>query len=336
MGNELDPLDRDTSIAGELKEAGLEGKTNSRAVAALDRLVGNLFDFLNPALEDRAARQRAKTAAAVSLAEAKARFAIRRLEFEERFARRSLRNKIIADLREQANKDGVAQETIEILRLNPPDASKSNEGPDSLSLEFMSNFDSYAARASTADLRKKWAHILSQEIREPGTFSTKVLRVVDELDAETAKLFEKLCLSRLAKFVPRCLASNISFEQIADLVLADLIVDPGFAGHVAQFGSAQGAPFWIVKFNRRGIAIAHGTAIPPAPADTSAPLTNEQNAPALPVFILTKAGMAIASIFEDNEVQATDALFDQICKVIPRPAVAKYHHLSGDQWGPIG
>ena len=268
--------------------------------------------------------------------EAKTRLAIERLEVEEALARRSLENKMLADMREQVNKDSVARETIEILRLDPPDASKSNEGPDNLGPEFMGNFERYAARASTSNLRKKWAHILSQEIREPGTFSAKVLRVVDELDAETAKLFESLCSGRLTKFVPRCLASNISFEQIADLVLADLIVDPGFTGHVATFTSANDAPFWLVRFSRLGIAIAHGTAIPPAPRDNYAPLTTEGNAPALPVFILTKAGVAIASIFEDNEAKATDELYDQICKVIPPQSVSKYKHLNGDQWGPVG
>jgi hypothetical protein len=56
----------------------------------------------------------------------------------------------------------------------------------------MNRFERFAEDASTDELRQRWGRVLSAEIRKPGTFSPKVLRIVDEIDQSTAAIFERV------------------------------------------------------------------------------------------------------------------------------------------------
>jgi hypothetical protein len=55
-----DPLDTSISIGAELTNSGLNVNAKSRAVAAIDRLVGSAADFLNIPIERRNVRERTK------------------------------------------------------------------------------------------------------------------------------------------------------------------------------------------------------------------------------------------------------------------------------------
>jgi hypothetical protein len=49
------------------------------------------------------------------------------------------------------------------------------------------------------------------------------MRVVDELDADTAKLFERRCGSHIGGWaVPKCLAGTLPFPELLQLVSAGL------------------------------------------------------------------------------------------------------------------
>jgi Protein of unknown function (DUF2806) len=75
-------------------------------------------------------------------------------------------------------------EAIEHLRHDGISASDAETGPSELSEEFMTRFETYAEGASTEDLRQRWGRILAREVKKPGTFSLKALRVIDELELQ--------------------------------------------------------------------------------------------------------------------------------------------------------
>jgi hypothetical protein len=199
----------------------------------------------------------------------------------------------------QVNKDQVLLEALEDLRHDPPSEAASTAGKTELEEEFLNRFEQYAEGASTEQLRQKWGRVLSAEVRAPGTFSVKVLRTVDEIDAETAKLFAAVCESSFNNIIPKCLSGKLEFGRQAQLVMAGLLIDPGLVGHIAHYveGKSEGIDLWVFRAVDRAVSFPMGTPIPPNDQDSTGPLIHADGRPSIPVYLLTDAGAAIAEIF---------------------------------------
>src|SRR5690606_4389133 len=153
---------------------------------AFDRFGGSVFDAASAHIEAHTAKRRATTDGEVKLIKTISQYGVERLVAHPEEAERAFQRHLWKVRKEKENTDGVMQTALEDLRNNPPDeASAQNEEP--LSEEFLDRMEDYSARASTDDLRQRWGRVLASEIRKPGTFSGKVLRVVDELDSEAAR-----------------------------------------------------------------------------------------------------------------------------------------------------
>jgi hypothetical protein len=252
MGKD-DPLDKTTSIGAELTEAGVKLNAKSRAIAAADRLLGNLVDYVNLPVERRNVEERTKIEASRQLLEAMRDHAVSRIKSDPEFADRAVRNYLDRLMVRQENKDGVVRHAIEDLRRDPTSSEEAGPGLDPL---FMNKIERHAEDATTEQLREKWGHVLAAEIRKPGTFSPKVLRVVDELDSEIALGFEQLCRSRLANMVPLCLTEELPVHTVAQFVEAGLLVErPVWAGSECSGWSilTTGAAFGSTRSERSGL-----------------------------------------------------------------------------------
>jgi hypothetical protein len=295
-----DHLDTEMSVSVDLTETGITAKAKSRFVAAVDWLGGNLLELANAPLERRVAKQRAISAGEVKLVEAVTEFGIEKLQHDAEFARRAVGRYFDRVFQKQVNKDQVLFEALEDLRHDPPSEAASTAGKTELEEEFLNRFEQYAEGASTEQLRQKWGRVLSAEIRAPGTFSVKVLRTVDEIDAETAKSFEAVCESSLNSMIPKCLSGNLEFGRQSQLVMAGLLIDPGLAGHIAHYvdgKDGQGNELWVFRAADRALSFPKGTQIPPNDPNSTGPLADADGIPSIPVYLLTDAGAAIAEIF---------------------------------------
>jgi len=302
-----DHLNRETSVSAELTETGVEAKTNSRAIAALDRLVGNIAEVWNSKLERSIEKRRAIAAAEKTLIEAAASSVAERIEADPELAIRALDSHLEGLIRKQSNKEAVAIETIEQLNLAPPTSKETSEGPDTISEEFIASFEPFAERASTDALRAKWAKVLASEIKAPGTFTNKALRVTDELNGQVAQLFETVCNDRLGNTVPKAIARELKFHERQALVNAELLVESPL-GHVRFFREMQdagGRELYICTFGQTAIGFAKDV---PENVRNAADIQSHEENPTLPVFILTDAGNALASILTNHEREATDRL----------------------------
>ena len=295
-----DHLDKETSVSVDLTETGITAKAKSRFVAAVDRLGGNLLELINAPLESRVVKQRAVSAGEVKLIEAVTTYGIEKLQHDPEFAGRVAEQFFDRVYQKQTNKDGVLREALEDLRHEPPSESASKAGKPELEEEFLNRFEQYAEGASTEQLRQKWGRVLSAEVRAPGTFSAKVLRTVDEIDAETAKSFEAFCEASFNNVIPKCLSGKLEFPRQAQLVMAGLLVDPGMAGHIAHFGDAntdQGVELWMFSAADRAVGFPKGSSIPTNNPEFTGPVIDSGGRPSIPVYLLTDAGTAIAEIF---------------------------------------
>jgi len=222
-----DHLDKETSASVEVTATGVKASARSRLVAAIDRLGGNIFEKWNAPMEAETALIRAEAASNIKLIEAVTELGIEKLRSDPELAARAIEARLGVIVRRQENKDAVVTVALEDLRAHPPSEEEASVGGEKLDPDFLNRFERHAEDASSETLRAKWGKVLAAEVRKPGTFSPKVMRVVDELEATTAVLFERLCEHRLAEIVPKCLAWELLFHEQIALEISGLIIDPG-------------------------------------------------------------------------------------------------------------
>ncbi|MFK3688881.1 DUF2806 domain-containing protein [Agrobacterium tumefaciens] len=306
-----DHLDKETSLAVSLTESGVEAKAKSRTVAAFDRLGGNLFEWVNVILEVGTSRRRAKIEGEAKIIAATADHAVKLIGLDDNFAARAIASQFGEAARKQLNKDAVIQTAIEDLQHTPPSKSQSTSGPDELSEEFISRFEDYASGASTEQLRERWGRVLASEIRQPGNFSPAVLRVIDEIDAKTASLFEHVCQSRAQDALLKPLTGELDFDTIKRLVEAGLIVEPGL-GHVDGFREVtldDGRAVWFKSLGQTALAFDRSKTVR---SDVDDELTMNDGILSIPVYVLTSVGSAVSKILEDKSEEAVHRIIEKL------------------------
>ncbi|WP_064651865.1 DUF2806 domain-containing protein [Rhizobium sp. WYCCWR10014] len=330
-----DHLSNETSVSAELTDTGVKAAAKSRAVAAIDRLAGNIADLGNSWLESINIRRRAKSEGERQLIEATARYGIERLQIDEAFANRAFENHFKKIAGQQVNKDAVVTEAIDDLRRTPPTDDEAPAGPAAVSEEFMSRFEHFAEAATSEELRERWGRVLAGEIRKPGTFSPKVLRATDELDREAAALFESLMPYRVRDLLVISIMPELSFEEKLLLVSAGLIVEPGTSGHRNTFGTIK------VKGEEEAWASSFGSLTLSFPKSVSVSHKNSEiislarQEPAFGVYILTDVGRALSSILPFNEIQVGVEYAKRLITEIPAANISFWQQYEPGQYARI-
>ncbi|WP_442583147.1 DUF2806 domain-containing protein [Mesorhizobium sp. ASY16-5R] len=271
--------------------------------------------------------------ARVKLIGALADLGIDRLKSDPEMAARAVENFLPGLIRQQQNKDAILDFALEDLRVNPatPEQPSVNEKVDEV---FLDRFERYAQEASTDELRERWGRVLASEIRKPNTFSGKVLRVIDELDAKTAKIFERVCQSRMDTTVIKALSGEISFNDLKQLVSSDLIVDPGIVGHIrfpVEMKDNGGNELWFWPVGGSAVAVKKGQE--PIPSGSKDLIVEKEAKPAIAIYLLTDAGYAISSILDSNEANNANMLFGKLCEAFSKSEVRLYPSQPDGTWG---
>ncbi len=297
MSDSNDPLDNEVSASIEIRDSGVTAKSRSRLISGLDRLVGNLSDWANVRLEGDIRTRRATSGAEEKIIGALAEQAIKKLHTDPAFAERALETHLEAILRSQRNREGVAKKAIEDLKTDPPTAEQTRSGPEKLSPEIIDRLEEYASGASTEELQERWGRVLASEVRKPGTFSLKVLRIADELSKEDATLFENFAQHRIGSFVPKVLVSDLPYHQQIQLVDAGLLVDPGL-GQTSSYNEldVEGMVLWFWRADSELLCFPKTDFVPKRELGGKTAVSSHKESPAVPVYILSPAGVAISSI----------------------------------------
>lgn len=328
-----DHLDRETSVSAEITVSGVRANSRSRFVAAVDRFGGNLVELVNAPMERRIARQRTIAASEAELIAAVTKFGIERLHSDPYFAERVAERHFTRVFEKQRNKDAVLREALEDLR---HDQNNEAEIGGPIDTQFLDRLEHYAEGASSEQLRQKWGRVLSGEIKRPGSFSAKAMRIVDELDGTTARLFESLCTQVFRNVAAKCLTGDLPFGDRKRLVLAGLIIDQGDLGHVSKFeevATEQGRNLWLLNLgNRRSVSIPKNTELPHDMTEP-APIQAHKSSVAVPVYVLTEVGEAISSIFSPNDAPAR--YVQKLRESLPNIEVVEYYQQPDGRSIPI-
>lgn len=325
-------LQGEVSVSAELTPTGVKAGAKSRFISAIDLFFGNAIDLLNPKLEGIRLRERARNAQDVKLIEALGDKRVQMLDHDPTYAEQVLEQQLRTTARRIENKAQTVRLAIEDLRTSPPTDEQSEAGPEELDPDFLNRFERYAEDATSDQLREKWARVLASEIRTPGTFSAKVMRIVDELDTATAALFERICEHRLENTIVGCLAGELPFMEKNRLVTAGLLVDPGLSAQIRRTvegtmkdGSAMN--FVGVGVGALGFSPDQDLSFLPATGITN-PLVLDHGKPAMPVYVLTDEGHAISSILAGGEAGTFQRYLDAVLAKHPTLPLREFRPIS--------
>ena len=186
-----DHLSNEVSIEGQITETGLSARAKSRAIAAIDRLVGAAVDVPAAKMEAWASRLRNQGRLDSATYDAAVERVRGRIGGDGDTGR--LVDEVVASRIEAiANKKHVAKRAIEYLA-SPRTDEQAEAEPASAELDpdWLNYFGGYAEKASSENVRELWGRVLAGEIRRPGSFSRATLRLLAELDQQTASWFEQ-------------------------------------------------------------------------------------------------------------------------------------------------
>lgn len=183
------------------------------AFKAFDRLCSALIDVPVGALERRSAEKRAESEARIKIIRKNADQIAQQMKVDPEYARIAVSKYGQKILREQVNLDKISAIAANELKKDKPNnsanqgTSEPNDGQsvDSTNQEsdgseeqainddWLNNFETEARQKSTEDMQLRFGRILAGEIRQPGSYSIKAVKLLGELDQNTAALFKKLC-----------------------------------------------------------------------------------------------------------------------------------------------
>lgn len=303
-----DHLSTEVSLSAELTDRGIKAGAKSRAISSIDRLLGGVVDLVNVPLESAARKGRAKADLEVAVIQALGEKQLEAIHADPEFAARAMQQHVKSIGTRHENKTEAVKVALEDLRSSPPTEDQNNAGGETLSDGFLNRWERYAEDATSDQVREKWGRILASEIRAPGTFSSKVMRVIDELEPETALLFERVCKARVGMTLIACMVGKLEYLETKRLVAAGLLVDAGEGGQIRQASrtiNSAGKELFLFGLGRIAIGFDVNEKLDVKKTYGSETLkqaiTLTSDLPAIPVYILTDVGHAVSSIIAHDE-----------------------------------
>jgi len=99
-------------------------------------------------------------------------------------------------IKEQINLDDISLKTIK--ELSNDDFSKQDNQVKEIDEDWINEFENNARQISSEGMRFVFSKILANEVKNPGNFSKRTIRLISQLDNIAAQLFQKLCSCAIA------------------------------------------------------------------------------------------------------------------------------------------
>lgn len=148
-------------------------------------------------LEGKAAEKRAETEARIKIIRENADQIAREMKVNPEYARRAANKFSGKIIREQHNLDDVSAIAVDELNAEQPASSinqhANNDEEQTINDDWLNTFEEEARQISTEEMQTLFGRILAGEIRNPGSYSKRTVKILGDLDQNTAALFKKLC-----------------------------------------------------------------------------------------------------------------------------------------------
>ena len=230
--NHDDHLSNEISIDARITDSGLSATARSRAIGALDRLLGSIFDVPASKMESYASRIRARSRLEGTVFDAAVKRLTGTVDADSDSAR-LIDELVSSHVHLLVNKRNVAQRALDYLispgpeRLSDPESDAADVDPD-----WLNYFAGYAEKASSEKVQDLWGRVLAGEVRHPGSFSLMTLRLLAELDQQMASWFQDECSFRImGKYILP--PEDFRGERLERLVFLEQV---GLVHHVSPIG----------------------------------------------------------------------------------------------------
>lgn len=193
---EFDPVSQFIAdVAGESVVPGIPAPVRRNIFKAFGQLCSAAIDLPVASLSGLANERRAESEARVRLINTTAEQIAKLLETDPEYSRIAFQKYGARILREQVNLDLTCKESaIDILDTSHSiDQSVQEESGNSISDDWLNAFEAEARQKSTSEMQAYFGRVLSGEIKKPGSFSTRTVRILASLDQVTASHFARLC-----------------------------------------------------------------------------------------------------------------------------------------------
>ena len=231
-----------------LSDAVIPAPIRRNAFKAFGQLCTAAIEVPVAYLEGKATEMRAGTEARIKITKENADQIAQQMNVPPEYARRAANKFAQKIIREQVNLDEISAVAANELNEGEPTNSK-DQGADknfeqTVNDDWLNNFENEASQKSTEEMRLLFGRILAGEIRKPGTYSIKAVKILGELNQSAADLFKKLC------------SVCIVFEIPSDEHILDIRV-PSLGGNA---GSNVLSPYGL-SFDRLNVLHEYGLII---------------------------------------------------------------------------
>lgn len=167
------------------------------AAKALNRLCSAGIDWPVAFFEGKTTEERARTESRLKLIRVSTDQIAQQMKVNPEYASRAANKFAGKIIREQLNLDAVSAIAVDELRADEPASSTNqhanNDEEKTINDDWLNTFEEEARQISTEEMQTLFGRILAGEIKNPGSYSRRTVKILGELDQNTAVLFKKLC-----------------------------------------------------------------------------------------------------------------------------------------------
>lgn len=177
----------------------LPAPVRRNALKAFDQLCAAAVDIPVAYLEGFAQTKRAENAARAELIRRSGDQIASALNVDAAYAQAAaskFAQKIVRERRSLDQVSAIAAAKLE--RSGPTDPERENDEVAEIDSDWINSFESEASQKSSAAMQEMFGSILAGEIQCPGSFSLRAVKILGQMDAAAAQLFQKLCSAAMS------------------------------------------------------------------------------------------------------------------------------------------
>ena len=197
MTNESEETTAGDAVIDLISGSTIPDPIRRNVLKALDRLFSALIDIPVGALERTSAEKRAEAEGRIKIRDEITAQIVQQMKVDPEYARRAVNRYGEKILREQGNLDKIVAISADLLKKDKSATSgnqdSDNEEKQTIEDDWLNSFEKEASQKSTEEMQLLFGRILAGEIRKPGSFSIRAVKILSELDQNTAALFKNLC-----------------------------------------------------------------------------------------------------------------------------------------------
>ena len=189
-------------LVGESAIPGIPAPVRRNLLKAMGQLCSAAIDVPIAYLEGITDERRAETAARIKLTNTSAEQIAQQMQTDPEYARVAAQKFGHRVIREQVNLDMIGQRATKELTdySSAVDETETEGAGDSINDDWLNVFETEARLKSTEEMQAFFGKMLAGEIRKPGSYSTRTVRILGSLDQSVASLFLRVCSVCISQF----------------------------------------------------------------------------------------------------------------------------------------